>query len=194
MAIDWNCELIDQVETHWHQRLRPRLDGLSDEEYFWQPVPGSWTINRRGESTATGSYGSGTFTWDYGPASAGPEPMTTIAWRLGHLIETLASMNGVYFGGPKVTFKTFDYPGTAQTALHQLDDTYASWVAGVRDLGEEGLAAPQGSKSPPEFSHAPVARVVLYTSVEIFHHGAEICLLRDLFLREPLAPRHQRTD
>jgi hypothetical protein len=25
---------------------------------------------------------------------------------------------------------------------------------------------------------------VLYTSVEVFHHGAEICLLRDLHLRK----------
>ncbi|RYU09757.1 DinB family protein [Nocardioides iriomotensis] len=185
--MDWNGELLDQVETHWHQRLRPRLEGLSDEEYYWAPAPGSWTIHRRGESPAPVSYGAGDYTWDYGPASDGPAPMTTIAWRLGHLIETLASMNGVYFGGPRVTAETFDYPGSAETALRRLDDTYAAWVAGVRELGDEGLAARQGSKSPPEFADAPVARVVLYTSVEIFHHGAEISLLRDLYLREPQA-------
>jgi hypothetical protein len=187
VAIDWNAELLDQVETHWRQRLRPRLNGLSDGEYFWGPVPGSWTISRRGESTADVSFGSGEFTWDYGAASEGLAPMTTIAWRLGHLIGTLASMNGVYFTGPQMTVETFDYPGTAEDALHQLDQTYAAWVAGVRDLGDEGLAAPQGSKSPPEFANAPVARVVLYTSVEIFHHGAEVCLLRDLYLRQPWA-------
>jgi hypothetical protein len=81
MAVDWNAEVLDQIEAHWEQRLRPRLDGLSDEEYFWQPVPGCWTISRRGESPAPISYGSGEFTWDYGPATHGPQPMTTIAWR-----------------------------------------------------------------------------------------------------------------
>ena len=30
-------------------------------------------------------------------------------------------------------------------------------------------------------AQAPVVRVVLYTSVELIHHGAEICLLRDLY-------------
>ena len=99
MAVDWNMEVLDQVESHWTQRLRPRLDGLSDEEYFWQPVPGCWTISRRGESRAPISYGSGDFTWDYGPAAQDPEPMTTIAWRLGHLTECLASMNGTHFEG-----------------------------------------------------------------------------------------------
>jgi hypothetical protein len=28
-----------------------------------------------------------------------------------------------------------------------------------------------------------MARLVLYTNVEVIHHGAEICLLRDLYLR-----------
>jgi hypothetical protein len=36
---------------------------------------------------------------------------------------------------------------------------------------------------PPEFADAPLARLVLYTNVEVIHHGAEICLLRDLYLR-----------
>jgi len=27
-----------------------------------------------------------------------------------------------------------------------------------------------------------MARLVLYTHVEVIHHGAEICLLRDLYL------------
>jgi hypothetical protein len=54
----------------------------------------------------------------------------------------------------------------------------------VRSLGEAGLAEPQGDRSLAAFADAPVARVVLYTSVELFHHGAEICLLRDLWLRQ----------
>jgi hypothetical protein len=48
MAIDWNDEPVDQLEWHWQHQLRPRLDGLTDDEYFWQPVPDCWTISRRG--------------------------------------------------------------------------------------------------------------------------------------------------
>jgi hypothetical protein len=57
MAIDWNAEVIDQIDTHWTERLRPRLEGLTDDEYFWQPVPNCWTLSRRGESSAPISWG-----------------------------------------------------------------------------------------------------------------------------------------
>jgi hypothetical protein len=108
-AIDWTTEVLDQFETHWQDRLRPRLDGLTDEEYFWEPVPGCWSIHPRGGSTAPSSWGTGKFTWDYGP-DPHPAPVTTIAWRLGHLIESFASTNGVYFGGPRVDAETLTIP------------------------------------------------------------------------------------
>lgn len=109
--------------------------------------------------------------------------MTTIAWRLGHLIVGLGEMNGIYFGGAPTSVSTFEYAGTAQLALAQLDDAYGAWVTGIRAIGSEGLAELQGSRSPPEFAEPPVARVVMYTSVEVVHHAAEVCLLRDLYLR-----------
>jgi hypothetical protein len=182
MGVDWNGELVDQLESHWRYRLRPRLGGLTDDEYFWQPVPDCWTISRHGASSAPVSLGAGDFTWDFGEPQD-PEPVTTIAWRLAHLIVVLAGMNGTHFDGPPTDIATFDYAGTAKEALHQLDDAHRTWVKGVRSLGEAGLARPQGPTVPPEFADAPMARKVLYTSVEVFHHGAEICLLRDLYLR-----------
>ena len=182
MDVDWNGELVGQLESHWQHRLRPRLGGLTDEEYFWQPVPGCWTVSRRGASLAPASLGAGQFTWDFGEAQD-PEPVTTIAWRLAHLIVGFAGMNGTHFGGPPVTMTSFSYAGTASQALCQLDDAYGMWIGGVRGLGDAGLARPQGPLVPPEFAGAPMARLVLYTSVEVFHHGAEICLLRDLYLR-----------
>jgi hypothetical protein len=33
MDIDWSGEVVEQVESHWRHRLRPRLDGLTDDEY-----------------------------------------------------------------------------------------------------------------------------------------------------------------
>jgi hypothetical protein len=42
MSADWTGELAEQPDWHWRNQLRPRLDGLTDEEYFWEPVPGMW--------------------------------------------------------------------------------------------------------------------------------------------------------
>jgi hypothetical protein len=105
------------------------------------------------------------------------EPVTTIAWRLVHLIVGFASTNGKLFGRAAASDSTFCYAGTAGGALRQLDDEYEHWVDGVRSLGIAGLAQPQGD--PPAFAHAPLAKKMLYANVEVIHHGAEICLLRD---------------
>jgi DinB superfamily len=185
--IDWNAELVDQMESHWRHQLRPRLDGLTDDEYFWQPVPDCWTISRSGESSAPISFGAGEFTMDYAPPPHVREPITTIAWRLAHIIVGLATDNASHFDGPPATTATFCYAGTAEEALRQLDDAHDMWVAGVRRLGISGLGRPQGPTQPPEFANEPMAKLILFSNLEIIHHGAEICLLRDLYLRNGAA-------
>jgi hypothetical protein len=94
----------------------PGWGGLTDEEYFWQPVRGCWTVSRRGASLAPASLGAGEFTWDFGEAQD-LEPVTTIAWRLAHLIVGFAGTNGTYFGGPPASMMSFSYAGTAREAL-----------------------------------------------------------------------------
>ncbi len=45
---DFTTQLADQLDFHWRHQLRPRLTGLTDDEYFWQPVDGCWTVHRDG--------------------------------------------------------------------------------------------------------------------------------------------------
>ena len=59
MGIDWNRQLADQLDVYWHSSLRPRLDGLSDAEYLWEPVAGCWSVRRRSDSTAPMAVGAG---------------------------------------------------------------------------------------------------------------------------------------
>jgi hypothetical protein len=181
MAIDWNDEIVDQLESHWQQQLRPRLDGLTDDEYFWQPVPGCWTISRRGESSAPVSIGAGEFTIDSAHEPVSPEPVTTIAWRLGHLLAVFGPPGIPHFDLPSGPPPELRLPGTAAEALGRLDEGHDAWLADVRLLGADGLARPQGALSPPAFADAPMARLIMYTHLEVIHHGAEVCLLRDLY-------------
>lgn len=104
-VIDWNTALVDQLDFHWQQQLRPRLVGLSDAEYFWEPVAGSWNVRRRAAGD-TASPGTGAFTVDFVVPAPEPAPVTTIAWRLAHLIVGVLGMrNASQFAGPPV-----DYP------------------------------------------------------------------------------------
>lgn len=185
--IDWNSELVDQLEWHWDNQFRPRLDGLTDAEYFWQPVPGCWTISRRGESHAPISAGAGDFTMDYSLERTDPEPVTTIGWRLAHIIVgVFASRNATHFGGPPADYRTWEYAPTATEALRQLDDAHAAWIAGVRSLGAGGLAFCTGpEEADGQYADTPFAALVLHIHREAIHHGAEISLLRDLYQWKP---------
>jgi DinB superfamily len=183
MDIDWNAELIAQLDGHWQPQLRPRLDGLTDEEYFWEPVPGCWNVRPRVEGTPPDAPGSGDYTVDFTFPPPEPPPVTTIAWRLAHIIVGCFGMrNAAHFGGPPVDYQTFAYAGTAAQALDQLDDSHAAWIKGVRGLGAEGLARPCGPAEGP-FAENSMATLVLHVHREVIHHGAEISLLRDLYLR-----------
>ncbi|WP_374939686.1 DinB family protein [Streptomyces sp. UH6] len=106
--------------------------------------------------------------------------MTTIAWRLGHMVVGVLGMRSPRTsGGPAADHTTFSWAGTADEALAQLDAAYAAWTAGVRGLGGEGLARRCG---PAEhaFAEYPMASLVLHVNREMIHHGAEVALLRDL--------------
>lgn len=176
----WNESLRDQIDWHWRHQLRPRLEGLNDQEYFWEPAPGSWNIRPRGSGSAPVQAGSGAMTIDFAFPPPEPPPFTTIAWRLGHVIVgVLAMRNASHFGRPSTDYHSFDYAATAQGALDQLDAEYQSWLSGVASLGEEGLHRPCGEEG---FEQESMAQLVLHIHRELIHHLSEICLLRDLYL------------
>lgn len=181
MDTHWNHRLHEQLDWHWQYHVRPRLAGLSDEEYLWEPVTGCWSVRRRGESTTSMANGAGEFTIDFELPEPEPPPVTTIAWRMAHIIVgVFGARTANHFGGPAVEYQTFGYAGTAEEAIAQLDEGYRRWSEGVRGLGEEGLNRPCGPAEGP-FADAPLADLVLHINREAIHHGAEICLLRDLY-------------
>lgn len=182
MDLDWTRELVEQLDFHWRIALRPRLDGLTDGEYFDEPVPGGcWNLRPRGTSTAPVQGGSGEFVIEFAVPEPDPPPVTTIAWRLGHVIVGVLGMRvASHFGGPTMDYQSFDYAGTAAGALAQLDEVYAHWINGVRSLDLTALAEPCGPAEGP-YAEYPMAALVLHINRETIHHGAEIALLRDLY-------------
>jgi hypothetical protein len=184
MDIDWTSQLAEQLEWHWQNQLRPRLDGLSDAEYCWEPVPGCWNIRRREDATTPLAVGAGDYVMDYAMPPHDPEPVTTIGWRLAHIIVAcFGARNASHFGGPPADYRTWEYADTAAGALRQLDDGYDRWIKGVRGLSADDLTRPVG---PAEgaFAESPMAGLVLHINREVIHHGGEITLLRDLYLRK----------
>jgi DinB superfamily len=165
---DLTTQLADQLDYHWTKQLRPRLDGLTDEEYFWRPVPDCWTVHPDGAI-------------DFSFPAPDPEPFTTIAWRLAHVIVGVFAMrNHFHFGGPTADYQSWNYATDAKTALQQLDDAYANWITGVRGLDAEAVEHPIGPNEGPWAEHS-MAELILHINREVIHHGAEIACIRDLY-------------
>lgn len=179
--IAWTDELIEQVDFHWTNQLRPRLRGLTDDEYFWQPTPGAWSVHPRGQGNTENGFGAGDFTIDWAFPEPSPAPLTTISWRLGHVIVgVLGARVAGHFGGPPVDYESFRYAGTADQALQQLDEQYAAWIRGVRGWDAGALAEPCGPSEGP-WGERSRAALVLHINRELIHHLAEVALLRDLY-------------
>src|SRR6478672_8432868 len=173
-GIDWADQAVDQLDWHWRTQLRPRLDGLTDEEYLWEPTPGAWNVHL--------AEGGGAATIDFAYPEPTPAPMTTIAWQLAHVIVgCLDARSASHFGGPPVDYDTFRYARTADEALAQLDEAYARWLAGVRGWQAEGsLGVPVGPAEGP-WADQPRGALVLHINREVIHHAAHIAVLRDLW-------------
>lgn len=168
-TIDWTHELDEQLQWHWTHQLRPRLAGLTDDEYLWEPAQPAWTLHPGPPVTI-----------DFAHPEPVPAPVTTIAWRLGHVVVgCLAMRNATHFGAAPAAYETWPWATTASGALDQLDEAHETWRRGVLSLTADDLARPCGEPGP--YADLPMAALVLHIHREVIHHGAEISLLRDLY-------------
>lgn len=179
--MDWNTQLLEQLTFHWDGFVRPRLGGLTDDEYFWEPVPGMWSIRPRSAARTAQAVGAGDLVIDFEHPEPDPVPATTIAWRIGHLlVGVLGARNANHFGAPPVDYASAVWPTSAAEALDRLDHEYATWVRGVTSLGGQRLPDPVGPAEGP-YADSPYSVLVLHIHREMIHHCAEILLLRDLY-------------
>jgi hypothetical protein len=169
--------------------LAPRTgDGpLTDEEYLWEPAPGAWSLRRRGEAMSPRPFGPGEWLLDSAPGDPDPTPVTTIAWRLGHLHTDFAARWEWTFGERRrPPAQLVDFSPSAAVALERFWATMDRWRASVAAMTDEQLDTVGFGQSPitsdPE---VPFITVIWEANVELIHHMAEIALLRDLYRTRP---------
>lgn len=159
--------ILDSMD-HMFAQLLARLDGLTPEEYLWEPVDGAWSV-RSSENRSPLVDGAG-------ERDADPAPVTTIAWRIWHIAIDCFDEYTRRFRGDTAEASaewTLD-PDEAIETLNEKWLAYRSVVAG-RDWWEE-----LGS-TWEFFSRHSTADMAMHASNELVHHGAEISLLRDLY-------------
>ncbi len=132
--------LLDTFDYVW-QRVRARLDGLTADEYFWEPVEDCWSVREQAGCVA----GRETL------AGADSSPVTTIAWRLWHIgSECLAGYTARGLGDwPLDVDEDEEWYGDVDDALSALDRAWTAFRGGVAALGEDGMWRPLGEGGDP---------------------------------------------
>ena len=169
-------DLLD-LSDFAYGRLRSRLDGLTTEEYLWEPVEGCWSL-RPGSD--------GVMRADRADGPVDPAPVTTIAWRIWHITDLLAGdRNATWIGvSPSGSFKADDAPATAADAVERLEWAYDRFRTHVAAVDSATLTAPMGEIAKM-FASSSRGAFVLHELDELIHHGAEVGVLRDLYRYAP---------
>ena len=169
--------------------LPPRTgDGpLTDEEYLWEPAPGAWSIRRRGQAASPRPFGPGEWLLDDAAGDLDPTPVTTIAWRLGHLHSCFAGDWEWTFGERRRPPKLLvDFSPSAAVALERFWATLDRWRDSVAAVTPEQLDTVGFGQSPiTSDTEEPFITVIAEANIELIHHMAEIALLRDLYRTRP---------
>jgi hypothetical protein len=159
-------------------RLFERMEGLTDAEYLWEPV-GDCVNIRPGDD---GVFRVGTLFPESGPGE--PDPFTTIAWRVWHIGNLCLRGYVIHFfeDVPELGDR-HEWPGTARDGVQALADDWEHFISRIAALGDKRLLTPIGM-GPGGWADETYLKLALHALKEVTHHGGEIGLLRDLYLRE----------
>jgi hypothetical protein len=174
--------LLDQLESSCGFS-RARLEGLGDEEYLWEPAPGAWSIRPRGQATTPKAYGPGEWVLDFDSPEPDPAPVTSIAWRLGHLASGFEGRWHWTFGERRTDPKLLvDFTPSAALSLERFWPLIDRWRDSVAAMTDEQLDTPGFGQYPYGLDpQLPFIGIVWWTNRELIHHLAECALLRDLW-------------
>jgi hypothetical protein len=165
LSLEWLALAMEEAWT----TLRQRLEGLTDPEFFWEPVPGCWTVHPAED---------GQWICDYADPAPEPPPFTTIAWRAVHIAACKIMYYEYAFGPGKLTWDELDIPHTTADAIAWLEQGQAQLSAALADLNDADLTQRRSTNWGELW---PTWRIFWAMTCHDLHHGAEIGCLRDLY-------------
>lgn len=156
-------------------QLLARLDGLTPEEYLWEPVENMWSVRATGDG----------FTIDgAGVRSIEPPPMTTIAWRLWHIAIDCFDDYTRRFAGDHSDAPD-DWTLEPSEAIARLEETWNGYRSTISSRPFFDQLGPNWE----HWSQSCVADMAMHASNELVHHAAEIGVLRDLYRDRSMSER-----
>jgi uncharacterized damage-inducible protein DinB len=161
--------LIGSQMDEAYRLVRDRVEGLTDDEFFWEPVADCWSV-RPGDD--------GRWHGDYAIPDPEPAPFTTIGWRLVHLAECKVMYHEYAFGEATLTWPEIDSAHTAVDAIAELERGERLLKDALDGLTDADLDVGRMTNWGEEW---PTWRILWTMIHHDLHHGGEIGALRDLY-------------
>lgn len=162
------------VEQAWSV-MEPNLRGLSDEEYFWEPAPGCWSVRRREETRSPECWGRGEWVVETSLDGAVEPATTTIGWRLMHAYDCTTDFTSRAFGHGGRDWNAIEVPGSAAGAVALMTEAVRGLREHIEHSTDDILLAPVD----PDFLE-PRWLLLDKALLEAIHHTAEVGVLRNL--------------
>jgi DinB superfamily len=177
--------------------------GLTDDEFFWEPFTTTWSIRRQDQCRTPNPFGVGEWVADFEIPEPTPVPMTTIAWLYWHIGSMPGRLCDIdLLGGTRTMASGWTSPylthhpifTSAAEAVSQLRDGWQRLRGAIERAGDDQLEVttagytyaaepPRGGlcvAGPPGPAH-PATHFIAGTLTEVGHHGTQIGALRDVY-------------
>lgn len=165
-----SIELLRTQLAAAYDLIRGRIEGLTDEEFWWEPVAGCWTVRQGADGRWSADYPE--------PPHPNPPPFTTIAWRLVHVAECKLMYHEYAFGAAKLIWPEIDSAHTAADAIVALEHGQKLLLGDFDGVEGEELGAMRLTNWGEEW---PTWRIFTTMIHHDLQHGGEIGVLRDLY-------------
>lgn len=163
-----SVQLLSLQLDEAYRMIRDRIEGLTEEEFWWRPVAGAWNVRQGAD---------GRWAADCAEPDPQPAPFTTIAWRLVHVAECKIMYHEYAFGPARLTWPDIDSVHTPADAIAQLKEGHDLLTADLATLEDDGLERPRATNWGEEWPTWKIFWTMIHHDI---HHGAEIGALRDL--------------
>jgi len=203
------ASILEEQLTGAHDFARSVFAGLTDDEYFWEPVRGCWSVRRNDavnppelpglvrksevKPNTRPWYCEHGWVWK-GPGQAGwldvgdRPPVTTIAWLMTHMSSCQITYHQDAFQSGDRRFDDL-VPTTAAEAVALFEEGSSLLLSSLSSLTDEDLLRPPANPKPVEDRQSWVGRndEPLWhlfsgaTARHVTHHAAEVGRMRDLY-------------
>lgn len=154
--------------------LFERLEGLTDDEYLWEPTPSVLTVrlvDGRPKPDRQGMEPSGAVV-----------PPRTWAWSIGHLGGGTWERADYLVGDHRLKPGDIAWPMTAAEGLELLHEGLGRWRGGLERMTDQDLDTVGRSAFPWGLDpQLPLIEIVWWVNKELLYHASEIWLMRDLY-------------